>query len=509
MATLADLWASVFPAAIDASAAAAPAPEEVTVGWVRVMRSRVPAFDALDPADLVIVPAAALSVVAPDAAATTALAEALAGARVAGVLVVGEAMAPALLAEALAERAVPLCVLATGEPGSVERSAIGFLVNRRAELDRIAGELERRLESLALAGRGPDALVGEVAAALCRGVALEDRRGAVAAVHVPPGADTAAAARFRGAAGAPPAIRVPLPPTDGGRSGGALALLGDAPATELERVVAERVAPVLALALARDDAERSARDAARRADALPAAGPPWVVVVARQADLEGSAREAIRRDVRLLAPARRLALRGGADSLELRAVLAGDAADPIADELTRRLALAVGRPVARSRPFERPVDRAAAEAEARATLEAWELLAEGAAGAGAPGAGGAHSGPIGARTRTGPIVARAERLPAYRLLVAVHNLPDGRRAAEALLAPLRVGSPRAVAERLATLRAVFRGGDLAEAAATLGIHRNTLAYRLRRIEALTGWRLSDPELRVPLLLALELVHNDQ
>ncbi|HEU4673264.1 MAG TPA: helix-turn-helix domain-containing protein [Candidatus Limnocylindrales bacterium] len=494
MATLADLRASIFPAAIDASAAAAPPPEEIAVGWVRVMRSRVPAFDALDAADLVVAPGEALTVAAPDAAATVALADALSEARVAGVLVVGLPAAPGGLAESLGARAVRLYVLATGEPGSVERSAIGFLVNRRAELDRIAGDLERRLESLALAGRGSDALVGEVAAALGRGVALEDRRGTPAAVHAPPGADTAAAARFLGAAGRSPAIRVPLPGAEGARTGGSLALLGDAPVTELERVVADRIAPVLALALARDDAERTARDAARRSDALPGAGPPWVVVVARQADLERTAREAIRRDVRLLAPARRLALRGDADSLELRAVLAGDPPDPVADDLTRRVAAAVGRPVARSRPFERRADRAVAEAEARTTLEAWELLAAGISGAG---------------VRGGPSVARAERLPAYRLLVAVHNLPDGRRAAEALLAPLRGGSPRAVAERLATLRVVLREGAGAEAAATLGVHRNTLAYRVRRIEALSGWRLSDPELRLPLLIALELVQIEQ
>ena len=64
-------------------------------------------------------------------------------------------------------------------------------------------------------------------------------------------------------------------------------------------------------------------------------------------------------------------------------------------------------------------------------------------------------------------------------------------------------------ERLATLRVVLREGAGAEAAATLGVHRNTLAYRVRRIEALSGWRLSDPELRLPLLIALELVQTEQ
>jgi DNA-binding PucR family transcriptional regulator len=64
-------------------------------------------------------------------------------------------------------------------------------------------------------------------------------------------------------------------------------------------------------------------------------------------------------------------------------------------------------------------------------------------------------------------------------------------------------------ERLATLRAVLDQPGLAEAADALGVHRNTVAYRVRRIEESTGWRLSDPELRFPLALALRLVQDDQ
>jgi sugar diacid utilization regulator len=88
-------------------------------------------------------------------------------------------------------------------------------------------------------------------------------------------------------------------------------------------------------------------------------------------------------------------------------------------------------------------------------------------------------------------------------------VPDGRKQAEALLAPLRAGRSSAVAERISTLAAVLARPGLADAAAGLGIHRNTLAYRLRRIEALTGWRLDDEELRLALAVALRLVRNDQ
>ena len=107
-----------------------------------------------------------------------------------------------------------------------------------------------------------------------------------------------------------------------------------------------------------------------------------------------------------------------------------------------------------------------------------------------------------------PTVARADRLPAYRLLGNLHNLPDGPRQARALLAPLLRGRPDVRRERLATLRAVLDHPGLAEAADALGVHRNTVAYRVRRIEEATGWRLADPELRLPLALALKLVQDD-
>jgi DNA-binding PucR family transcriptional regulator len=180
-----------------------------------------------------------------------------------------------------------------------------------------------------------------------------------------------------------------------------------------------------------------------------------------------------------------MGLRGDAASLEMRLVLVADAEDPGGLLLAGRIAAFLGRVVAVSRPFREPTDRPAAEAEARATLEAAEVLAE------------------------PPSVARADRLPAYRLMGNLHNLPDGTRQARALLEPLLGASPSVVRERLATLRALLERSGPAEAAAALGVHRNTVAYRVRRIEALTGWQIDDPELRFPLALALRLVHDEQ
>jgi DNA-binding PucR family transcriptional regulator len=129
--------------------------------------------------------------------------------------------------------------------------------------------------------------------------------------------------------------------------------------------------------------------------------------------------------------------------------------------------------------------RPAAEAATRATLEAGEAL------------------------HPTPAVLRAERLPAYLLLGNLHNLPDGLRDARDLLAPILSGPSATQSTRLDTLRAVLESASLGEAADRLGVHRNTIAYRVERLEELGGWELSDPDLRFALEIAIRLVQDAQ
>jgi DNA-binding PucR family transcriptional regulator len=100
-------------------------------------------------------------------------------------------------------------------------------------------------------------------------------------------------------------------------------------------------------------------------------------------------------------------------------------------------------------------------------------------------------------------------LPAYLLLGNVRNLPDGVRQARELLAPILVGREDAQRERLDTLAAVLSSPSLGEAAVRLGVHRNTIAYRVQRLEERADWDLADPELRVALLLAVRVMQNAQ
>jgi purine catabolism regulator len=491
MPTLDELRAVVLPGA----RALGDAALDREIGWVRVLRARVPALDALERGDVAIVPAAALAHVAPGRAELDALVAALTAAPAGGVILVepddDEPVARAAMASfegAVTAAGLPAVRATREDPVALERSVVGFLVNRRAEVEHQSRMLEDRLEALALAGAGPEGLVAAVADRLGRAIALEGARGTLIALHAPPAADDAAAAVAAYHAGPRSvALRVALPGVGG--PAGSLALLGGKPPSELERHAADRIAALLALELDRDDAVRRARDTSGRAETLPAGGPPWIVLVARQrtgnADDTTERREALRRELRRLAPARRMTLRGDAESLELRAVLAVDEGDPDGGALAGRIGQFLRRTVAVSRAFADPADRPAAEADARSTLEAAEQL------------------PVA------PSVARADRLAAIRLLGNLHNLPDGGRLARSLLEPVLAGRPDVRREHLDTLRAILDHAGVAEAAAALGVHRNTVAYRLRRIEQLTGWHLGDPDLRLALSIALRFVQTAQ
>jgi hypothetical protein len=493
MTSLRELHQAIFPAAralVDLDGTRG----DREVGWVRVLKPRVPAFDALDSADLAIVSGTALAIVAPAPIDTAELVGAFERASVPALLLVeGDRGDGSLetLEKASLDAGLTVLRMPRADTIQLERGVIGYLVNRRAELDRRAADLEAQLARLALLGRGLDVLAAAIGSFFGRAVVIEGRRGDPLAIHAPADRPAAAAAVSRYLARpTDAALRVPIPmAADEVGGGGRLVLLGDEPPAELEQVASERMAAVLALELARDAAVRQARDEVRRGEPLPLDGPPWIVIVARQALAEGpddvAAREETRAELRLLAPARRLTLRGTSESLEIRLVAAAPAADSDGLLIAARVAEFLRRTVAVSEPFEEPGGRPAAEAAARTTLEAAEGLDQ------------------------PPRVARADRLPAYRILGNLRNLPDARRQARALLAPVLGGRPAAQQDRLSTLRAVLESEGLAAAAARLHVHRNTIAYRSRSIERMTGWDLGDPDLRLALQLALRIVQTDQ
>ncbi|HEY8438025.1 MAG TPA: hypothetical protein VIK65_05370, partial [Candidatus Limnocylindrales bacterium] len=151
------------------------------LAWVRLMRARVPAFDALEAGDVAIVPLAALAIVSAEDDGVAALVRAAADARIAGVITVADSAGTtsAILAGLIrtaATSGVPVLDAGPVDAAAIERSAIGYLVNERGELDRQATLLESRLEHVALSGGGPDGFAAAIAGFFGRAVAIEGRR---------------------------------------------------------------------------------------------------------------------------------------------------------------------------------------------------------------------------------------------------------------------------------------------------------------------------------------------
>jgi purine catabolism regulator len=98
-----------------------------------------------------------------------------------------------------------------------------------------------------------------------------------------------------------------------------------------------------------------------------------------------------------------------------------------------------------------------------------------------------------------------DELGVYRLIARVDD-PDALDSfRDEYLGPLEEYDARHAAELIDTLEGFFAcNGNHARAAEMLHLHRNTLLYRLERIEALTGRDLAEAETRLSLQLALKI-----
>jgi DNA-binding PucR family transcriptional regulator len=98
------------------------------------------------------------------------------------------------------------------------------------------------------------------------------------------------------------------------------------------------------------------------------------------------------------------------------------------------------------------------------------------------------------------------RLGALRLIFHLADNPELRAFQRDVLGPLEASDAARRSEFVRTLDAFLRaGGNHMRAARDLNVHRNTLIYRLERIqELLGGANLEDPEMRLNLQLALKI-----
>ncbi|MDX1992446.1 MAG: helix-turn-helix domain-containing protein [bacterium] len=98
-------------------------------------------------------------------------------------------------------------------------------------------------------------------------------------------------------------------------------------------------------------------------------------------------------------------------------------------------------------------------------------------------------------------------LKLYQFLLALkeRNLDQMRRFYDEALRPLVEHDDRKQGDLVRTLTGFFEAnGNLAQAATTLAVHRNTLVYRLEQISKLTGLDLNDADNRLILHLSLKI-----
>ena len=405
--------------------------------------------------------------------------------------------------EAAAAAGLPVLDAGAADATAIERSAIGFLVNHRAELERQAtlletppraGRARAAADPRASPRRSPGSSGGR---SRSRDGGGDDPRGPRPARTPPTRPPRVAALPPPAPRGRGPRSPLPIPGGEPDAAGGPRAA---------------RRSP--------GDRARAGRHGADRRARGPRAGPRRG---GRPGDRDRPARDPARRRAAVGRDRRPPGAAGPATTTDgarpdagARGGRARETLRAIASRPARRMAPARRRPERRApRSWPRSTRRTRGRSRSPAgSAASWGGSSRSPARSGSRPAGPPPRPTRGRRWRRRrrlaepPAVARADRLPAYRLLGNLHNLPEGKRQARALLAPLLRGRPDVRRERLATLRAVLDQPGLAEAADALGVHRNTIAYRVRRIEAATGWRLADPELRFPLALALRLVQDD-
>ena len=113
---------------------------------------------------------------------------------------------------------------------------------------------------------------------------------------------------------------------------------------------------------------------------------------------------------------------------------------------------------------------------------------------------------IAASMPGGPTTLHFARLGALRLIFHLADNPELRAFQRDALGPLEASDVSRRSEFVRTLDAFLRaGGNHMRAARDLHVHRNTLIYRLERIQELLGGAdLEDPETRLNLQLALKI-----
>jgi purine catabolism regulator len=502
---------------------------ERRVEWATTLRTRSPAFEAIKGGEMALVPVASIRLLDE----RLDLADVMTGLAEKGgvaVAVVGDASPGSL---GVAERRhMPLLRLPDGvHVTEVQQSVVRFIVEQRTVLHERGQLLQMELMQLALGGAGADAIVARLGEVTGRVVAWHDAAGRLRSVAGQlPGAVLDALGNgeelLRWVAGqtvpaADPPVNefglprgrtrlvAPIPGRDGVH--GFVSLIGEEHELgQIDRVGVARGASACAIELDRERAVLRARDDLE-----------GELVAALLDGSYGSEAGATER-------ARRLGfdLGGHFSVLVVRSHNAGAAA---LDTLT----VAARRCLARSAPGSLVAAHDAAacvilpdpatEAVDHAKLVAEGLRADCAAALREEvlvGVGRSRSGPqgvrqsqreaehamrISARLTTPRAVATFADLGLHRLLVAMTQHAEMDDFYQQTAGALVAYDDRTGSGLMETLDAFFHShGSPTDTAQRLHLHRNTVLYRLRRIEEIAGLRLDDPATRLNLHLCLRI-----
>ncbi|MGH2366214.1 MAG: helix-turn-helix domain-containing protein [Chloroflexota bacterium] len=494
------------------------------VSWATTFRSRPPALDHLEGGELVLLSPGAVRVVDASLSVSRIITN-LQQRGVSALAVAGTVERDAI--QAADASVLPVIELAaTADLHGLERSIIGLLVNKEAELESRANQIQRQLTQAAMQNRGLDGIVRELATLTGKSVAVRDTRLDVLA-HAGeerwPGAgqrqamqamlqrpvsvtQEAAAEWIGGQRQADPCWAAVIAVNN--RAGGLVTLAAaEEDLTELDQLVTSRAATVLAVELLKERAVVEAEtklqgDFVR--DVLRGSYGNESAALARLAHLDWDV--AARQGVLALnvggaAEAGAAALRAAVGRRGIRPLVTvwegevaciyplpdgtgpaqwRDAAELIRLEVggevsSRPVSCGIGRPNAGLRGLQRSF------VEAEQALRAGERL----------------FGP-------GQTVAFAD-LGAYRLLAHLQGTPELDAFQQETLGELADYDRKTGSHLMQTLEGFFtHNGNLSKTAEVLYVHRNTLMYRLNRIQELTGVSLDDAETRFDLQLALKM-----
>jgi purine catabolism regulator len=537
--TVKDLWREALPTGTELLGGEAGLDRQVD--WATSLRTRPPAFDPVKGGELAFIAVRSIRLLDERLDLARVL-ESFAEKGGVAAAVVGEVGPPA--AELADRLGMPLLRLPEGTHlADVHQATTRFILDQRTALHDRAQELQAELMELALAGAGTPGIVDRLSALLGLATCWQTEDGEVrhAAGPLPPGApahpwdrEMGAVRRFAEstvvsaanppvhefAIGAPGLARLaaPIPLRNG--IGGYISVLGaEADLGQLARLGCARAASACAIELDRERAVLAARDdlegelvtalltgsysseaamleRARRVGA--ALGEESLVLVVRaaaptprgwpEAGVRVAQRWGQRREIPSLVAAHQAAVVVivGAHLSEPRRAAAELATD-CRGAAQVPVVVGVGRSkhgLSGIRTSHREAEQAIGMA---ARLNGASPLARGVAGAEPP-----------------QVVSFAD-LGLHRLLYAMAQHPELHDFYRDSIAGLAAYDEKGGGELLRTLDAFFRcHGSPTEAAQRLKLHRNTVLYRLRRIEEIGKLSLNDPDTRLNLQLCLRI-----